>query len=662
MASSNIHSISPPTSEDYVPKVYTHPEADKLSDSARTLLGLLKAGDFFKSSVLGGRAVNSKITQAITSIKPQDLREALAVFFAERSSQVDAQDPMKVLDQLAELIPLEKLQDAIRTQHPTHISALQTAQKMLRQAHYYLEKTETKFSPSVHARLTIVFNGFISILEMIMTAFGIPDFFKPAKSEMHAQMKAQHVMALSYQYTMFSAMLIPFLGEKRGAYILGITQFCIVVLSLVYPHIKPFPFSLPKMKNWSLHYQLGQLEVAGGRKAILAQMAQTLIASKKVKKHVMLLGETGVGKTQTVKDFAAAVERGDYPELKGKKVFYANTADLMNNTGGRFDDSDDIFEQISQKMGCHRDNIILVLDEIHLLCQSSEEGKRTPLGDQLKSRLDNNDGNYPYVIGMTTEVEYFRDIYRHNPAFARRFKRINIDNTTPKQTLEILNNIFLQQAPKTLAQRKDMEYLLERTIQAFSKHAAQPATAINILTQCIQRTAETQKPPSILKIEGTKNEMQQLDSKQVMGDFDELLPYDQDTFETGIEKLQGELEKLKAELGEEEKKFKQVFQTQETLFFAKREMFRTVLKVSTFQEAHLSPANRKELNSFLLLSHFLSPALETQVRVQAKEIGVKVVIDRALIDEVIQEEVENNKKVAEAVEKGKAQNKAITAS
>ncbi|MDB6082110.1 MAG: hypothetical protein JWO53_1382 [Chlamydiia bacterium] len=48
-----------------------------------------------------------------------------------------------------------------------------------------------------------------------------------------------------------------------------------------------------------------------------------------------------------------------------------------------------------------------------------------------------------YAIHPVSIEEYFQDIYSNNPAFARRFKKITINDTEPDETLEILSTTYL---------------------------------------------------------------------------------------------------------------------------------------------------------------------------------------------------------------------------
>src|SRR5205085_1295374 len=151
--------------------------------------------------------------------------------------------------------------------------------------------------------------------------------------------------------------------------------------------IKPKTTHLPaNAENWTKQVQNGGF-VAQGRKESLDEIANII----KMNRHAILVGPSRVGKSLTAKAFAQAVERGDYPELKGKVVFRINTTDIVGQKASFLGGGNNILNKISAAMGRHRDDIILVLDEIHMACKNNEK-----IADQLKTFLDEA-GEFPHV-------------------------------------------------------------------------------------------------------------------------------------------------------------------------------------------------------------------------------------------------------------------------
>ena len=605
----------------------------QIPDIALRVVQSLCSRSLFKSSP----------ARELAPLSPLRLKKVLENVISQLANSADA---LGSLDELAKSIPLEQLQEAVRIQYPTHVDALKTAQQMFRGAKHRLETTEQNLSPSLRSQLNQIINSLLSVLESILSAFGIAEFFKPAESDIHADFKGQKIMMLLSLFSLLSAILLPILGVVLGAQVIGGTLLSIATISLIYPHIKPAPSVLPKADNWTRKIQQGTLQVVDGRKEISDEIARTLIASKNIKTHPMLIGQSGVGKTEAVKAFAQAVERGDYPELAGKQVFYINTTDLVNGSE-LLSSANKNLQKLNEAIGRHRENIILVFDEIHKACQDREQ---SVLGDQMKTLLDPGSENFPYCIGITTEDEFYRDIYVNNPAFARRFRRITVGNTDQAETLKILNNMVLQQATKAILERGILGALFEKTMRAFSETAAQPATSLKILSTCIQRTFDSQKTPLEIRVELQRKQIQELDKPDSEGQ----LPYQDAESLERIELLEQQLEQLESDLQREKATMKPFFQARETLAAANRLSDQTIVKVAQFTPT-LSACNKKELNTFLLLSHFLIPTLKTQVTAQAEHLGIKTVIDSEMVDDAIRNELENDQRAQLAIARGREQ-------
>ena len=590
----------------------------------------------------------------ISHIAPGQLKQVLHTVIEDLLKSTD--DPEKAMERLAQILPLEQLQEAIRTEFPQHIDALHTAKEMFQQAKYFLDQSKTSFHPSLHTRMHAVFDSIISIIESFISAFGIADFFKPADSEIQAEFKGQKIMMLISLFTLISTTLIPVLGPALAGGIVGGTMLFIASLSLVYPHIRPVPSQLPKGENWQKKLNQGELFSSSGREDVIDDIAYTLIESDDLKTYPLLIGRSGVGKTETVKRFAQEIENKKYSKLIGKKVIYFNSADLVNDQE-MFGGGNRSLSKIMDATKGHEDKFIIIFDEIQLTCQ---KGKKATLGDQLKTRLDPGNRGFPYFIGITTEEEFYRDIYVNNAAFARRFKRINIDNTTPSETLEILNNTFLRQAPKIILEKGALESIISKTTNSFPE-TAQPAAAMKILSKCIQKTAEWQKSPLEKKMGLIRGQIQSMHSQGAVGHGVSLLPYHDSVRLSKIQSLEKELAELETKLSEEKKDFSRLFQLRDHLVHSKKTIFETVLKISKMRANVLNQTHVKELNKFLLLSHFLAPAIELKVKTEATRLGVKTVLNSNLINSVILERKENNRKVQEALERGKKQCKEKTA-
>ena len=396
-----------------------------LSDDSADILKRLKkaaAGSVFNP--------DATLVKKLKFVDPIELTKVLDCTFTEMVLKGCIIDPIEFLDRVATVIPVAKMQEAVKDDIA---DALQEALDRFEEAEYYLQMTGKAASQGAGARLSSILDGIISLLESIITAFGIGDFFKPAESDIHADFKSQKIMMLLSLFSMISAMIIPLLGAAFPSMLIGGILLSIAALSIIWPYIKPIASHLPaNAENWTRQVQKGGI-AAQGRKESLDDIAGIL----KMNRHAILVGPSRIGKSLTAKAFALAVERGDYPELKGKIVFRINTSDLVGQKASFLGGGNNILKKISEAMGRHRRQIILVLDEIHMACKNNEK-----IADQLKTFLDDG-GEFPHVIGITTEEEYEEHV-KDNNAFSLRFDKVEIKSTSQDETLKILGDTLLK--------------------------------------------------------------------------------------------------------------------------------------------------------------------------------------------------------------------------
>jgi ATP-dependent Clp protease ATP-binding subunit ClpA len=569
------------------------------------------------------------------------------------SSLLTSQDPVVATNTLASIVKPGNIEKALRTEFSDYKDALESAKSMFEQASYYLEKTKKEIPSQLKIAIQNLVDSCIVIIERILTTFGIADFFKPIENEMHADYKSQRLFIITNLFQIITGILAPIVGPVINGLITGGSLLFIAGLSLVYPAIKPIPQHIPKAINWTQLAEQGKLNSAHGRRQVLDDIAETLHSNKGVKTHPMLIGKTGIGKTETIKAFVNALNAGKYPALQGKKVFYINTADIVNNSDS-FISNNAILNSISEAMGNHREDIILVFDEIHLACQKKEN---SAIGEQLKTRLDPSQDGFPYVIGITTEEEFYRDIYLNNPAFARRFKRIAIESTDEVETIEILNNTLLKQAPNVLVEKGAIQNLVRKVDLAFTNKAAQPATAIRILSSCIQKTNDSQKSPLLRKVERTYDKIQSLRSLGAVGHGSALLSSRSEDHLKTLETLQKELKTLEEELRKENEELNLFFAKREKLSSIKKATFEAACKVAALSQQTLA-SHQNSTSLFLLLSHYVGPAFEKSIQSEAKKLQIETTLNDELIQKVINEELENMKKAKACVAEGQKQLKA----
>ncbi len=576
----------------------------KLCEESADILQRLKkinSGFFF--------CPDKTLVKKLKDVNPIELTKVLRCFFMDMVEKGEITDPVKFLDRMASVIPLGKLQEAAEVK-----DALEKAKEMFKDAKHHLKMTRGNTSPSFRAHLSSILDGIISVIESIINSFGIKDFFKPADSEIHADFKAQKIMVLLSLFGMITTMILPILGAATGGLIIGGTLLAIAALSAIWPFIKPKPSYLPaNAENWTKQVQQGGF-VAEGRKESLDEIANIL----KMNRHALLVGPSRVGKSLTAKAFVRAIERGDYPELKGKVVFRINTTDIIDQKASFLGGGSNILTQISEAMGRHRNDVILVLDEIHMACKNKEK-----IADQLKTFLDEG-GAFPHVIGITT-VEDYKHV-KENNAFSQRFDRVDITSMQESETLNVLGDTLLRSPSRPPIKEGALEQIFKKATT--DVNAPQPETSLRLLKRCINRTRDTQKSTREKDIIKKSSEIQSLYSQAA------ACRSRKKDVQQQIAVLEAQLRKLQNELSEEQKDLQKLYKSRNLLDRVTTETYASVIKISKMAQKKLNSKDEKQLNLFLLLHAFLDPSLESHIEAKAKALGVRAIIDKALIDEV----------------------------
>lgn len=159
------------------------------------------------------------------------------------------------------------------------------------------------------------------------------------------------------------------------------------------------------------------------------------ILNRRNKNNPVLIGEPGVGKTAIVEGLALKIAEGNVPEkLLNKEVYLLDVASLVANTGIRGQFEERMKTLIAELQ--RRKNVILFIDEIHLLVGAGSAEGSMDAGNILKPALARGELQ---VVGATTLKEY-RQIEK-DAALERRFQPVIVHEPTVEQAIDILKGI-----------------------------------------------------------------------------------------------------------------------------------------------------------------------------------------------------------------------------
>lgn len=178
----------------------------------------------------------------------------------------------------------------------------------------------------------------------------------------------------------------------------------------------------------------GKIDPIIGRKKEIDRVISIL--SRKTKNNPILIGESGVGKTAVAEGLAQAIAKEDVPEnMLDKKILSISMASVVAGTKYRGEFEERI-KQILEEAAA-QDNVILFIDEFHTVVGAGSAEGSLDAANILKPALSRGKVQ---VLGATTTMEYRKNVEK-DAALDRRFQPVTVEETSPEETLQILEGI-----------------------------------------------------------------------------------------------------------------------------------------------------------------------------------------------------------------------------
>ena len=179
----------------------------------------------------------------------------------------------------------------------------------------------------------------------------------------------------------------------------------------------------------------GRIDPLIGRHNEVERAVQILCRRRK--NNPLLVGEAGVGKTAIAEGMARKIVDGEVPEVLADAVIYAlDLGALVAGTKYR----GDFEKRLKAVLASLREegNAILFIDEIHtIIGAGSASGGTMDASNLIKPALASGELR---CIGSTTYQEY-RGVFEKDRALARRFQKIDIDEPSVEETVQILKGL-----------------------------------------------------------------------------------------------------------------------------------------------------------------------------------------------------------------------------
>lgn len=175
----------------------------------------------------------------------------------------------------------------------------------------------------------------------------------------------------------------------------------------------------------------GKLDPVIGREKEIDRIAQVLL--RRTKRNVVLIGSPGVGKSLLVAGLALKIHNKTAPRaLLNKTIIELEMGTLVAGTKYRGELESRVKSLITELQ--KSPDVILFMDEMHMMMGNKSGAE---IANQIKPALARG---AIQVIGATTLDEY-RENIEEDGAMERRFQKVMVEEPTPEETLNILNNI-----------------------------------------------------------------------------------------------------------------------------------------------------------------------------------------------------------------------------
>ena len=179
----------------------------------------------------------------------------------------------------------------------------------------------------------------------------------------------------------------------------------------------------------------GKIDPLIGRDLEIERTIQVLCRRRK--NNPLLVGEAGVGKTAIAEGLAKRIVDGEVPEILADAVIYSlDMGSLLAGTKYRGDFEKRLKAVLKQIK--NEPHAVLFIDEIHtIIGAGATSGGTMDASNLIKPVLSTGELK---CIGSTTFQEY-HTIFEKDRALARRFQKIDINEPSVEETIEILKGL-----------------------------------------------------------------------------------------------------------------------------------------------------------------------------------------------------------------------------
>jgi ATP-dependent Clp protease ATP-binding subunit ClpA len=423
--------------------------------------------------------LKSDLKKIIGFLNPQERKELLT-----KALRLDFDNGQKILgNQCLNLLTVEQMREMAGLDSTNSTELKKTAQDF-----YSIVKLINKYDvKEQHKNLIdnskefVLFRMIRNFVRTIAVAFNLLELGR----EPNTYFETKYMLDIYWRLLEIPVRIIKFIFDM---FVNPIISFAVAavgtVVSAIAFHLfrKIFnkcPQELPYCTNLTAEMKKGTIKPVFGREDEVEKILSCLAANNETgRKHPMIMGERGVGKSALTKALAWKILNGEVPEpLKSiEQLFFINCAALTKKATG-FSLKDPL-EQIMEKIGDHRKKVLIVFDEAECLVDN--------LGISFNTILDTTlpKDSLFYAIGITTPEHYKTKIAPTD--LDRRFSTIPMKPASKEQTRIMMRTMKQQQAQDVQISTKVLDSIYNQTNKTIAWRK-QPDSSIFILSNLLEK-------------------------------------------------------------------------------------------------------------------------------------------------------------------------------
>ena len=287
----------------------------------------------------------------------------------------------------------------------------------------------------------------------------------------------------------------------------------------------------------------GKIDPVFGRDDEIRQIVDIL--ARRRKNNPICVGDPGVGKTAVIEGLALRIVEGDVPDmLQGATILGLDMGALEAGAGvkGEFENR---LRNVINEIKAFTTPVLLFIDEAHTLIGAGGAAGTNDAANLLKPALARGELR---TIAATTWGEY-KKYFEKDPALARRFELVKLDEPTVAMTVQILRGLKPHyEAMHQVIVREDALVAAAELSHRYITGRQLPDKAIDLFdTACARIKVNLSSKPAVIEDRERTLQMLELEQKGIERDEDNRLPIKKGRLaEISSEKItiQNELEKF----------------------------------------------------------------------------------------------------------------------